>query len=550
LADWNGNIILPNGTQLSLPTESSGNVNVNSNQIAEVSSTTTSTASTGGNYQTGGSTTITTGNSVSSASSGTVANVVEIGNGLGFLIINYSGNWTGSLINWSTPGSSQTFDPGTYNLTTEYGNPGTTGGEGTTNVTSNQEATVTTNVSSNANTGGNSQTGKNLSLLTGNAVSLANNFTLANLTGVGGGFFFGIINILGNWGGNIIAAYPELRVSVTDNQDTVYPGGAENYTVTITNAGHAIANGVNLNFNFPGLVIPDGPINTFWNLGNLNPGQTQTFNLAGHVSDSAPIGTDLLASATGSTTDTQDSSNGDTGTDTTNVILPADPGPNTQTPSLETDIWDSVGAFIYPGDTFWATITVHNNSSVFARSLVVNGGIKDPDGKIIAPLSWQVGDIKPSGKVKISFNVTIPKDSVAGKYIFEASATGKSESGDSSTSNLAQSDFLVELPAGAGGFITPPVIGSTISQGSGGSPAVLGLSTQNTPINVKNFNAFIFPSLTLTYLLIVIARRRLQGQPLVSPTLIGFFKKRRTAFAGGLLVVVATAVIFWKRFLG
>jgi hypothetical protein len=547
LADWNGNIILPNGTQMSLSSPATGNVTVNSNQIAQVSSNTSSAATSGENSQTGGATTMTTGNSTSVANSANLVNVIEIGNGLGFLVINNSGNWTGNLVNWSAPGSVQSLGNGNYNLLTNYGGTGSGPGTGNTTITSNQIASVNTNVSSSATTGGNTQSGGVSSLTTGNSTSLANNFTLANLTSVGGGFFFGIINIVGKWTGNAIAAYPELNVSVTDNQDNVNPGGAENYVVSVTNAGHAIAHGVSLGFTFPGEVSPDGPENLSQNLGNLDPGQTQTFDWNGHVSGSAQGGTQLLASASVSTADTQDSTSGDTGSDTTNIVLPPDPGPNTETPILETDIWDSVGAYIYPGDTIWASITVHNNSPVIARSLNVNGDIKDPNGKIIAPLSWQIGDIKPSGKVKISFNVTIPKNSVPGIYHFKASASGQSESGNSVTSNLAETDFWVKLPVNAGEFITPPVLGASTGQISGGTPQVLGLNTQVTPFNINNLAPYAFPLLAGLYLLLVAGRRRLLGEPIVSPVFAGFFKKRKAFLAGGFSIILIAVGLFLKR---
>jgi hypothetical protein len=544
LADWNGNIILPNGTQLSISSLLSGGANVNSNQTGIVMASTSSSANTGDNTQLGGSNMMSTGDAVSAANSTTFTNIVQIGDGLGYLIINNLGGWTGDLVNWDAPGSIQSLGAGSYNLVANYGDPGAGSGEGMS-ITSNQEAFVSTNVSSNANSGGNFQIGRITGLTTGNAISLANNFTLANFTSVGGGLFFGIINIIGKWTGSAITAYPELNISVTDNQDTVNPGGAENYFVTITNAGHAIAHGVGLNFSFPGEVIPDGSQNTFWTLGDFAPGQSRTFNMMGHVSGSAPEGTNLLATATGSTSDTQDLTSGNTGTDTTDVVSP--PPADARTPDLHVGTWTNVGAFVYPGDTVLASVSVYNNSPYIARNVEVKGSIEGPDGAIIVPLDWNLGNIKVNGKAKISFNITLKKDAPAGIYHLFAQASGQSESGDSATSNMADSVFRVYAGANTTEFNIPPVSGTT-NQGSGGAPEILGLNTQKSLSGIiSSILPYILPSLALAYLFIVAGRRRLNGEPIVSPAFAEFFKKRRAVLAGGLSILIIAIGIFIRK---
>lgn len=543
LADWNGNIILPNGTQFSIASLLSGGANVNSNQSGAVLSTTSSSANTGDSTQVGGSAYMSTGNAFSSANSVTLTNIVQIGDGLGYLIINNMGDWSGDLINWSAPGSVESLGAGSYNLVADYGNPAEGCAE-CTNINSNQEAYVNSNVSSDANSGGNFQIGRFTNLTAGNAVSLANNFTLANFTSVGGGLFFGIINIIGNWKGSVITAYPELRVSVTDNQDTVNPGGAENYNVTITNIGEAIARDVSLSFTFPGEVMPDGSQNTFWTLEDFTPGQTQTFSLTGRVSNSASDGTNLLASATATTSDTQDSTNANTGTDATNVIIPL---PDTRTPDLHVDTWTNVGVFVYPGDTVLASITVRNTNPFIARNVEVKGSITDGDMITIVPLDWNLGDLKPNGKAKISFNITLQKDAPGGLYHLFAQASGQSESGDSATSNIADSAFRVRTGGNTGEFAVPPVSGTTI-QISGGAPEVLGLNTQKSLSGIINsILPYVLPSLALAYLFIIAGRRRLQGKPIVSPAFAEFFKKRRAVLAGGLSILIIAIEIFIRK---
>lgn len=547
LADWNGNIILPNGSQFSIASLLMGGVNVNTNQTGIVMSSTSSSANSGDNNQAGGSNMMSTGNAISSANSTTLTNVIQIGDGQGYLIINNLGGWTGDLVNWNAPGSVQSLDTGSYNLVANYGDPGNSVGGGT-NITSNQVALVNTNVSSGANSGGNFQIGKVTNLITGNAFSLANNFTLANFTSVGGGLFFGIINIVGKWTGSAITAYPELNVSVTDDQDTVNPGGAESYFVTITNAGHAIAHGVSLNFAFPGEVIADGTQNTSWNLGDFAPGFAQTFKLTGHVSDSVEDGTNLLASATGSTPDTQDLTSGNTGTDTTDVVLPPDAAPDTRTPDLHVETWTNVGAFVYPGDTVLASVTVRNPNPFIARNVEVKGRVSDGSMTTIVPLDWKLGDLKPNGKAKISFNITLKKDAPGGVYHLFAQASGQSESGDTSISNLSDSPFRVYAGVNTTESFIPPVSGTT-SQGTGGGGEILGLNTQKSPFNINGLIPYTLPMLVMAYMLIFASRRKLNGEPVVSPGFIDFIRKRGAVFAGGFsILIIAIGIFIRKRF--
>lgn len=227
-------VILPDRSLLiSSSDQNVADVNITSNQSSNVSSETTS------------------GQAEGAANSTILTDIVQTGEGWEYLILNNYGNWTGSLINWQFPGSIQTFETGSYNLLKNFpavnidNNIDNRGG--TTNIISNQRADVATTVFSNSNTGGNSQNGRAISLTTGSALSLANNFTLTNLTSVSGGFFLGVINILGSWKGNIAygpyvndisdiptkptvdspsgSLTPELQITVSSNVGKfVYPG--------------------------------------------------------------------------------------------------------------------------------------------------------------------------------------------------------------------------------------------------------------------------------------------------------------------------------------
>jgi hypothetical protein len=278
-------------------------------------------------------------------------------------------------------------------------------------------------------------------------------------------------------------------------------------------------------------------------LGDFAPGFAQTFKLTGHVSGSAEDGTNLLASATGSTSDTQDLTSGNTGTDTTSVVIPA---PDTRTPDLHVDTWTNVGAFVYPGDTVLASVTVRNPNPFIARNVEVKGRISDGSLTTIVPLDWKLGDLKPNGKAKISFNITLKKDAPGGLYHLFAQASGQSESGDTTISNLSDSPFRVYAGVSPTESFTPPVSGTT-SQGLGGGGEILGLNTQKSPFNIDSILPYALPMLVMAYFLIVASRRKLNGEPVISPTFAEFFRRRRAVLAGGLSILIIAIGIFIRK---
>jgi hypothetical protein len=407
LGDYSGNIILPDGQTFSLASLGSVNANVTSNQSADVNSNTNAVSNTGGNTQTGGTAEMTTGTATGSSNSNSFVNLIQIGGGLGYLIINNSGNWTGNLVNWTAPGSVETLPQGTTNLSSAWQSGGA-GGEGTSNITSNQTATVSTNVSANANTGGNTQTAANSNLTTGNAFSLANNLTLANITGVGTNFFFGIINIFGKWTGNIVS----------------------------------------------------GP--------NTPPA----------VSDPAPD----PAAAT-------------------------DSAPDTRSPDLQIDTWNNVGAFVYPGDTVLAKITVTNQGGFTAHNVEVKGQLTNDHPMPAIPMDWKIGDLKPGGKAKISFSITLTSNLPQGQYEISATATGDGDSGNESSVG-STSSFWVKVKGVITELTAPQALAESTANAGGN---VLGATTSSkSPLDINKYLPYILASLAAAYIFIFFARRKLK----------------------------------------
>lgn len=402
LEDYSGDIILPNGQAVSLAPLGLTNLAVNTNQTANVDSNTNVDANTRNNDQIGKSANLTTGDTTSTSNTNSFVNLVQIGGGLGYIIINNSGNWTGNLVNWTAPETTVALPQGTTVLINSWPEEDATG-DGTINVTVNQSANVSTNVSAVSNTGDNAQNGEDLSMTTGNAFALSNNLTLANITGVGTNFFFGIINIFGNWTGNIFSG-PK-----------------------------------------PPPVEPD-PIPT-----------NESF-------------------------------------------------PDTRSPDLQIIVNNNVGAFVYPGDTVLADITVVNQGGVLAHDVKVKGHLTNDQSMPAIPMDWKIGDLKPGGKVKISFSITLTSNLPSGQYKISATATGNGESGNEGSAE-GESSFWVKVKNMLTEIAAPEVLAeSSIDT----DEQILGTTNAKSALDINKYLPYILLGLIATYLLILIAQKKLR----------------------------------------
>lgn len=502
--EYGGNIILPNG--FNIPQTASPYVSLNVEQNASVSSETTAISSTGNNSQISSNAQMLTGSSQAGSNSVTAANISSINQYWGYLIINNAGNWTGALLNWASPGSVQTLSQGSFNLPGIW-NQSSTAGSGQTDINVEQNAIVSSNTSSVSSTGGNSQVSGISDLVTGNSNSYANSFTLANINSIGGGLFFGIVNILGDFSGNIVSAYPKLEVTVTDNQDKVLPGGTENYSITVKNAGFGIAHGVGLNFNWPDFIDHSDQISA-WSLGDLMPGASQTFSVSGHIFGSVQPGTELLASATAETPDTQESVTGNTGSDSTVIDNWPDPTPDSRTPELYISVWNNVKNYILPGDSIWVEITLENKSNFTAHDVTIHGTITDDHPVPNTPMDITIGDIPAGEHVKITFNANLPKDSIGAVYYITTKATGHAANGDATDSNTATSEFLVKAFGKVIGQLVTDVSAEELNNEAGSNQEVLGSSTNFLTDLLSNWKVVI-PVLLIGYTVVIVGKKKL-----------------------------------------
>ncbi len=273
--------------------------------LADVQNDVGANANTGENVSAdNGQSSITTGNAVAVANSTTLANLNIIGNRWFFLILNNAGGWTGNIVNWSLPGSIEKPNLGTNILQLGL-DPSAAPADYTgdpvdglpVTFANNNYAEVINNVNVSANTGGNlaSNNSGGAEIRTGNAFALANLFNLINTNIMGSRWFMSTINILGNWSGDAIFAYPDVGVSVSANRTMVEPGDIIDYTLSYDNTGYDIAKGVRVTMDLPdgmSFVSDDGRLTggcqqTFcsWEVGNILPRHGGDFAISLKVKD-------------------------------------------------------------------------------------------------------------------------------------------------------------------------------------------------------------------------------------------------------------------------
>ena len=208
---------------------------------------------------------------------------------------------------------------------------------------------------------------------------------------------------------------------------------------------------------------------------------------------------------------------------------------------LEVEHITNVGTHVLPGDTvtFFAKIKNPGTGTVYGTKLTIE---LLKNGINYGGTTFDLGDIKSQKAVKITTGLVLSKSAKGGEYTAVVTASGNVGPGDSQVSASSESKFYILA-------LTPGVIGSTIASDVPltDSPEVLGSSTGNLISDLAGYWQFVFLGLGFTYTLIFLARKRLEGEIIISPAFIEFLKKKKIAFAGGLFTLLAAIGLIFRR---
>jgi uncharacterized repeat protein (TIGR01451 family) len=501
----------------------------NQNQ-ANVQNDVNATAGTGENTsENNGQSSITTGNAVAIANSTTIANLNIIGNRWFFLVLNNAGGWTGNIVNWSLPGSVEKPNLGTNILqlgldpsatSTEYAGEPANGLPVT--FANNNYAEVTNDVNVVANTGGNTATNNagGAEIRTGNAWALANLFNLINTNIMGSRWFMSTINILGNWSGDAIFAYPDVGVSVAANRTMVEPGDIIDYTLSYDNTGYDIAKGVRVTLDLPdgmSFVSDDGRLTggcqqTFcsWEVGNILPRHGGDFGISLRVKDDISFDQKqaLLSRLIPSARAGDERKSREVAFDVSVGMTDPDPNLSNNNFSVEAVVYEklqgqidqrqpvldltatnNVNGFVYPGDVVTFEMKVKNTSEVPVKNAQLVQKLYDQSGNYLGSMLFDLGTIEAGKAGRLSFGLKVPAGAEAGGYKTVAYVIGAAPNGNQITSEDAITRFDVRAK-----FITPV----DTQTGNPSAGEVLGASTRGPWCTDRRQDIWIFVMLLLT----------------------------------------------------
>lgn len=298
-ADQNGDIILP--YELSVVDSSSSpsvyktnaildqSESVDQQNTADIKNTLNLSANTGSN--TGGQS-IKTGNATTQTTTINRANRNIYGNNWIRLDINTFGTWSGALINWlfannfiqlANASESSTSTNSTQLLTNST-------------IQQTNNATIRNNITGLADTGNNTAQSNHVgqsSITTGNASVSVNLFNMLNTNIIGNNWYYLLLNIFGNFNGNIIFARPDLGIYGFTNKNIVYNG--EDFWISLAYVSQGIIGAKNsqVRVQIPSMIdvldITKGGVldgnSILWNLGDLPKGTVGSMMLRAKIKD-------------------------------------------------------------------------------------------------------------------------------------------------------------------------------------------------------------------------------------------------------------------------
>lgn len=245
---------------------STDSVSITNNNDATITNNVDASSNSGNNSITGKDSSINTGNAQAMVNLMNVINTNITGSHWLMLAVNNYGSWTGDILGWW--GNKITVGNTTYiwfKMPEGY-QPGTGGAVGALNVetgnnsqnqavsvqinslgvSNNNMATVENNVNVTADSGNNNIVGKDSSINTGDAKASVNIANVVNTNIIGNNWFFGVINIFGDFLGNIVFPRPDLVVIKTANKSYAPAGEEIIYTIAYKDIGRLWAKNVNI----------------------------------------------------------------------------------------------------------------------------------------------------------------------------------------------------------------------------------------------------------------------------------------------------------------
>lgn len=454
-----GDIVLPSfdtffGTSSSTGSHDYFLRNVQTDLDATIANVLSIKATTDNNVIDASSSSIQTGDTFSTLSTYNNSNSLQIGGNSLFLLLRTTGTWLGTVLGL----------PQTTHVTNDGDTHTFTYGESTTSqvspevvtLESTSTARITNTISVLAESGDNSIHDTNTATITtGNAYASANIINIANTHILGRNWILAIINILGDFNGNVAFGRPDLWVGEQVSAPPTISNGTDLvYKITITNKGDYVSSHVIATSSYDALhlditessevYIDTSNGDLIFSLGNILPNESKEITFHARVKDSEP-GTTITntTKAFGNEKDNNNKDNTDVAiitttlppviqsgggyTSTPQVIilttlrheLPTQSPRNTLQDIVVTRL--STSTTITQGeDSVTQTIYIKNTSHVPVSSVIFNDYLKDDIGHLIKTEPWDLGTILADEEIILTYTITFADETKEGVYLLSS----------------------------------------------------------------------------------------------------------------------------------
>ncbi|HEU4677211.1 MAG TPA: hypothetical protein VFS75_00650 [Candidatus Paceibacterota bacterium] len=397
---------------------------------------------TGANMADASSSTISSGASASGVNVFNQLNTSLVGGKSVSIIFRVNGSWAGQVFGapdtlaWMDNG-----DGGIYLFDTEGG----TGGGGSLYATTTNAASIKNRVHVVALTGENEIHNADTALIsTGNAYAGANIMNVANATVVGRNWILAIVNILGDFNGNIAFGRPDLWVGGQATVPTGFGNGdTAAYKVTVINNGDSTATDVTLRATYDAdhLALSNASVplsldgrDAVWHLGDIPAGGAVELTYSGTVKN-AGEGTDI-----DTTYDVMEHETDNNMVDNSDIVTVSTavhhhgsnshgkkPEPTTlaggsvtvpralvvERESATTSVRLDVAA------TTTERLTLTNDGDEAVDGVVLHDVLRDPEGAVLHEEVWDLGTVAAHETVRIGYDIGFDVDAPVGVYRLE-----------------------------------------------------------------------------------------------------------------------------------
>lgn len=476
-----GNIILPR-PELFFGTSGEDNLgNSTAVNMVSIDSSVVASANSGGNTIEANTGTLVTGDVLAIANTTNLVNLNTTTGGF-YFSLNTTGNLDGVVYNWLTPGGVMSLNPIVNLFFLGLSSQAIGGGAAGANLIG-----IDNNVTALANTGGNTMDSRWANMMTGNASSIVNISNLVNLNLINSNWFYGLVNIIGDWKGNVIFAYPDLEIQMSTVVTEVGNGEQFGFRIGYFNKGYEESQDTVVEMKLPdefrymgdnsGFEANVKGNNISWQMGTLGAfeeggfdvfveanayGET-AFNLAKSAWASMDMEVNTESAIETNQTETNVNNNyssvktkivlvengvgGDEGTDgdleKTENQSDNSGGVDQRQPILTIESKNNVGEFVYPRDIVSFEVNVENGSDVSAYDTFLVNEIYDRYGELVSYNEIYIGEIKAYKKGTIRFGLPVPND-FEGEYENLITIYGYATNDNFINSNTSQTEFSVK----------------------------------------------------------------------------------------------------------